>query len=87
MKNRTAELEWNWEEETFNETTEEYETFKRTSLVLVKVTFFAEVSVSYSGWGEPESLTVDLRVLEGAELDANEYQRVEEYALECWEEF
>jgi hypothetical protein len=87
MRKAEFELEWNWEEETFNETTEEYETFKRTSLLKVTVTFFAEVSVSYSGWGEPESLEVDLTVLEGAELDASEYRRVEEFAFENWEEF
>ena len=78
MRNTTdyRELTWNWEEEVYNEKTEEYEKFQRTTEVEVEVTTEYESGMRYDCGGEPGYREVEIVSEFGDELDDWERERI-----------
>lgn len=78
MRNTTdyRDLTWNWEEELYNEKTEEYEKFQRTTEVEVRITEVAECGMRYDCGGEPGFRDVEIVREFGDELDEYERERI-----------
>jgi hypothetical protein len=73
MKNRKLDTDyfstsWEWEEEIFNEETDEYETKECYAEVEVEVFHLAATGPSYHCAGEPEEWSFEIKVIEGDEI-------------------
>lgn len=81
MEKLEISFEWEWEDEIYNEQSEEYFTQPKTTQVTAIIEIEDETGESYFSAGEPGGIYVEIE-WDGDQLNSYQEERVIEYASE-----